>query len=292
MVMYLGAEKAGIRLEDYAAAPFRVGELMFDDSSFAPVKGKTDELFSVLFHRRFVRPELAFSETTAYPADQLSAAHLAAKLVISTLADVRHTMFMSGLTPFPREHWSVLAPAMREQARLHAGIAGHRPHGPFKHFWGEAQRLVGEDHPFSLWLAAGVPFEVVEKLSPEGWHFVSDYDARELAAAPGEAAAKVICRDSAATRPLSAEVLAESLPALFAFKQRIKPQLREVPHVEEDEPAVCAWYPSARKVVIWNLSTEARTLTVADGERRIPLRLGPLQAAAAEVAVRGERPAQ
>ena len=86
--------------------------------------------------------------------------------------------------------------------------------------------------------------------------------------------------------------VAESLPALFAFKQRIKSQLREVPHVEEDEPAVCAWYPSARKVVIWNLSTEARTLTVADGERRIPLRLGPLQAAAAEVAVRGERPAQ
>ena len=80
---------------------------------------------------------------------------MAAKLVISTLADVRQTMFMSGLTPFPREHWGVLAPAMREQARLHAGIAGHRPRGPFKHFWGEAQRLVGHDHPFSLWLAAG-----------------------------------------------------------------------------------------------------------------------------------------
>ena len=121
---------------------------------------------------------------------------------------------------------------------------------------------------------------------------MSDHDARELAAVPGEAAAKPICRDSSAKRPLSAEVLAESLPALFAFKQRIKPQIRGVPHVEEDEPAVCAWYPSARKVVIWNLSTEARTLTVADGERRIPLRLGPLQAAAAEVVVRDERPAQ
>ena len=121
---------------------------------------------------------------------------------------------------------------------------------------------------------------------------MSDHDARELAVAPGEAAAKVICRDSSAKRPLSAEVLAESLPALFAFKQRIKPQLREVPHVEEDEPAVCAWYPSARKVVIWNLSSQSKTLTVVDGERRLPLNLGPLGAAPAEVAVRDYRPTQ
>jgi len=121
---------------------------------------------------------------------------------------------------------------------------------------------------------------------------VSDHDARELAVAPGEAAAKVICRDSSAKRPLSAEVLAESLPALFAFKQRIKPQVREVPHVEEDEPAVCAWYPSARKVVIWNLSSQPKTLTVVDGERRLPLNLGPLGAAPAEVAVRDYRPTQ
>ncbi|MCZ7634879.1 MAG: hypothetical protein M5U12_01685 [Verrucomicrobia bacterium] len=292
MVMYLGAEKAGIRLRDYADVPFRVGELMFDDPAFAPVKGKTDELFSVLFHRRFVRPEFAFSETTAYPADRLSGVHLAAKLVISTLADVRHTMFMSGLTPFPREHWSVLAPAMREQARRHAEIAGHRPRGPFKHVWGEAQRLIGQDNPFSLWLAAGVPFEVVEELSPEGWHFVSDHDAGELAAAPAGAAAKLVSRDSATSRPPRAEVVAESLPALFALKRRIQPELRDVPHVEEDEPAVCAWFPTVRKVMVWNLSAEARTLTLADGERRIPLRLGPLQATAAEVAARGETKAR
>ena len=133
-----------------------------------------------------------------------------------------------------------------------------------------------------------MPFEVVEKLLPEGWHFVSDHDARELAATPAGAAGKLVCRNSIAARPPGAEAVAESLPALFAFKQRIKSQLRQVPHVEEEEPAVCAWYPSARKVVIWNLSTEARTLTVADGERRIPLRVGPLQAAAAEVAAGGE----
>jgi hypothetical protein len=286
MVMYLGAEKAGIRLKDYRGVPFRVGELMFNDPSFASVKNKTDELFSVLFHRRFVLPEHAFSETTAYPHDQLSGANLAAKLVISTLADVRNTMFMSGLTPFPGERWSVLAPAMREQARLHEAIAGHRPRGPFKHYWGEAQRLVGDDAPFSLWLAAGVPFEVVDKLPADGWTFLSDFDAREQAAPADETKSAWICRDSAAKHPAKAGVLNESLPALFAFKKQILPRLQNVPHVEEDQPAVCAWYPTARKVMVWNLSEQAQTLTLIDGTRRTELKLGPLGAGLAEVAAR------
>lgn len=61
-----------------------------------------------------------------------------------------------------------------------------------------------------------------------------------------------------------------------------------MPHLEEDELAVCAWFRAVRKVIVWNLNAEACTLAVADGERRIPLRLGPLQAAAAEVAAGGD----
>ena len=278
MVMYLGAEKAGLRLADYRNAPFRVGELMFDDRSFAPVKGKTDELFSVLFHRRFARPDRAYSESTAFPADRLSGANMAAKLAISTLADVRHTMFMSGLTPFPRDHWRVLAPAMRAQARLHEAIAGHRPRGPFKHFWGEAQRYVGDDKPFSLWLAAGVPFEVVEDLPADGWTFLSDFDARAVSGRKAGAAGKLVGRDTANVHPSGSERLAESLPALFEFKRRLKPQLQNVPHVAEDEPAVCAWYPTAQKVLVWNLGAQTKRLTVVAGERRLPLSLGPLEA--------------
>ena len=130
MVMYFGAEKAGIRLADYPNVPFRVGELMFDDASFGKVKGKTDELFSALMHRRFVRPELAYSESTAYPSDKLSARNMAAKLAISTISDVRNTMFMSGVTPFPRTHWDTLAPAMKIQSGIHQKLAGHKPCGP------------------------------------------------------------------------------------------------------------------------------------------------------------------
>jgi len=283
MVMYLGAEKAGIRLADYRRGLFRVGEFMFSDAAFTPVKGKTDELFSVLFHRRFARPEKAYSETTAYPANALSARNLAAKLVISTITDVRHTMFMSGLTPFPTQYWAALAPAMRTQARLHDELAGHKARGPLKHFWGEAQRYVGDDLPFSLWLALGIPFEVVGSVPREGVVFLSDYDAREMAVSETRRRARLVCRSSAATRPEGAEAVGETLPELFALKHRLGKLVEEVPHVLEDEPAVCAWYPSARKTLVWNPSEQPSTLTVVMQGRRQCVHLGPLEAALVEL---------
>jgi hypothetical protein len=279
MVMYLGAEKAGLRLKDYAAAPFRVGELMFDDASFSPVKGKTDELFSVLMHRRFARPELAYSETTAFPANQLSARNMAAKLAVSTIADVRHTMFMSGVTPFPRAHWEVLAPAMKAQAAAHARLAGHRLRGPFKHYWGERSRWVGDDRPFSLFLAAGVPFAVAEEPGRVGWVFLSDFDARALA--EGDLAgrgARFVHRPSVRLGAAEAEPVEESLTALWAFKRRLGPSLGDVPHVLEETPVVCAWYPSARAVLLWNLDDRSRTLTLQRGQRRQQIALDSLEA--------------
>ncbi|NOS68976.1 MAG: hypothetical protein HOP33_03515 [Verrucomicrobia bacterium] len=276
MIMYLGAEKAGIRLRDYRRVPVRVGELMFDDVSFGRVKGKTDELFSVLFHRRFVEPDHAYSETTAYPADKLSANNIAAKLTISTIADVRHTMFMSGLTPFPRTHWTTLGPAMREQARIHELVAGHKPRGPFKHVWGEAQRYVGDDQPFSLWLAAGVPFEVVANPARDGWNFLSDFDAREISQSKAECSGRLICRKPPAHEGQHIEVVPETLDELFAFKRRIRASLVNVPVVEEETPVICAWYPSAKRVLLWNLLPEPHRVTVSFRGRRRLAELGPL----------------
>jgi hypothetical protein len=264
-----------------------VGELMFGDSSFGPIKGKTDELFSVLFHRRFASPDNAYSETTAYPANALSATNMAAKLIISTIADVRHTMFMSGLTPFPRDHWVLLGPAMRAQARLHEELAGHQSRGPLKHFWGEAQRWVGDDRPFSLWLAMGVPFEVVADLPREGYVFLSDFDAQELASRGPRTRARLICRASAPARPAGAETVGETLAELFALKRRLGSLLDDVPHVVEDEPAVCAWYPTARKVLVWNLSEQPRTLTVTLQNRQQRVWLSSLEAAAVNLGAPG-----
>ena len=267
MVMYLGSEKAGIRLSDYRNTPFRVGEMMFDDDSFGSIKAKTNELFSALFHRRFVRPELAFSETTAYPADRLSAANMAAKLTVSTIADVRNTMYMSGLTAFPRTYWESLGPAMKKQEGIHRRIAGHQLRGPFKHYWGERSRKVGDDNPFSLFLAMGIPFEVIDTPAHDGWTFLSDFDAR----VPGgllSAGTVFVSRKESDTQIREGRVLSESLEPLFAFKREIAPRLSGTPYVEEKTPVVCAWYPTAHAVLLWNLTEERQTLTVRRGDVR------------------------
>ncbi len=269
MVMYFGAEKAGIRLGDYANTPLRVGELMFDDAGFEKVKNKTAELFSCLFHRRYAAPERAFSESTAFPSNHLSAKNMAAKLTISTIADVRNTMYMSGVQAFPKTHWETLKPAMKHHAAMHERIAGHTPRGPFKHYWGEASRYVGDDDPFSLFLAAGVPFEVTDALPGDGWTFLSDNDAQHLSGqTPKSPTGKLLVRPSAKASPQGSQTLGETLESLFVFKHNILPKLGGVPYVEEDKPAVCAWYPTANSVLLWNLSEDREAFTVRTGEKQ------------------------
>ena len=270
MVMYLGAEKAGIRLGDYKGSLMRVGELMFDDRSMTPVKGKTDELFSALFHRRFVTPELAYSETTAYPADKLSAKNMASKLHITTIADIRNTMMMSGLEPFPFNHWTTLAPAMKKASALHRKTAGHRPRGPFKHYWGERSRLVGDDKPYSLFLASGIPFEVTDISATDGWTFLSEYDVKDASSGKLKSAGTTFVHGSAAEQKHGGwRFVAENLSDIFAFKHEILPQLKGIPYVEEDKPVVCAWYPKIKTVLLWNLSESETSFTInLDGRKR------------------------
>lgn len=268
MIMYLGAEKAGLRLADYCDIPFRVGELMFNDGSFAPVKGKTDELFSSLFHRRFAQPELAYSETTAYPANGLSAKNMAAKLAVSTLSDVRNTMYMSGLTAFPKEHWQTLGPAMKYQRDIHRRIAGHVACGPLKHFWGEASRYVGDDNPYSLFLAMGIPFEVTSEPARDGFTFLSDADAGNMdnLHSPGT----VFVSRTQLQTTVGHRKIPESMPDLFSLKREILPHLARVPYVEGEIPVVCAWYPTARAALLWNLSEKRESLNFCyGGSRRI-----------------------
>ena len=272
MVMYLGAEKAGIRLSDYAGVPFRVGELMFNDASFERLKGKTDELFSALFHCRYASPELAYSETTAYPANQLSARNMAAKLAVSTISDVRNTMYMSGITPFPKAHWDVLAPAMRKQRSCHESLKGHRPRGPFKHYWGEAARYVGDDRPFSLFLATGVPFEVTDRLPAEAWTFLSDFDAKDIAGKSGPVdRSKLVCRPGLGEASSKMREVEESLEALWPLKREAVEAGLDVPYVADDKPVVCAWYPSANAVLLWNLSGDKETFRLQCPEKTLPV---------------------
>lgn len=271
MVMYLGAEKAGIRLADYPDINVRVGEAHFDDKALLQPRGWTNELFSVLFHRRYIKPERAWSETTAFPADALSAQNMSAKLVISTIADVRHTIFMSGLSPLPQHYWSTLATAMRTQKSLHEKISGHRLKGPLKHFWGEAARYVGKDNPYSLWLASGIPFEVIETLEQgkDGWIFMSNEDYDHLDAHPEN----IIFIVREGVKKMNDQVLTvkENLNDIWQWKDTVKAQLKKdkIPYIAEHHPAVCAWYPQPGFVLVWNLAPGPAALTLVYGNRRI-----------------------
>jgi hypothetical protein len=263
MVMYLGSEKAGIALDRYGQVPFRVGELMFNDERFGKIKGKTDELFSVLFHRRFVKPELAYSETTVFPEAALSAENMAAKLNITLMADVRHTLFMSGINPIPLHYWPILKPAMQKSAALHEEVAGHQPAGPFKHFWGWDNRLVGEDKPFSLFLTTGVPFGVTEDMTSDGWYFLSDEDAVALAEGRLEGGGQHhIVRPGAGVSGERFTVLEEHLEDLFSFKRKMVGELKNIPYAAGDIPAVFAWYPTAGKALIWNVEETRHTYQI------------------------------
>ena len=284
MIMYLGAEKAGIRLKDYVNAPFRVGELMFDDNSFGRVKGKTNELFSCLFHRRFAKPELAYSETTAYPADKLSAKNMAAKLAVSTIADVRNTMFMSGITPFPRAHWDVLTPAMKKHAAIHEKLAGHTPRGPMKHYWGEHSRYVGDDNPNSLFLGMGIPFEVCDVPPTEGFTCLSDADAVSLSqTGVRESGTTYVTRKASSVQSERIRSCEETPEALAALKREIVAAGGAYPYVENDSPVVCAWYPTANAVLLWNLTEERQTYSLRTGKDTRAVEVDALDVALVEI---------
>jgi hypothetical protein len=167
---------------------------------------------------------------------------------------------------------------MRKQAEFHRQLAGHRPAGPFKHYWGEHSRWVGNADPYSLFLATGIPFEVTEEPASDGWTFLSDADAR--AAAEGSLRSKgtvFVSREKGAHGSSEVRPLEETLPDLYAMKKEILPKLEEsVPYVEQDTPVVCAWYPTAQCVLLWNLSEEAWDLTVKHRGQQREVKLGPL----------------
>ena len=133
----------------------------------------------------------------------------------------------------------------------------------------------------------GVPFEVADTLPKERCVFLSDFDARELAPHALRTRARLFCRSSAPVRPAWAETTGETLAELFAIKHSLGRWLDAVPHILEDEPAVCAWYPTAHRVLVWNLCDQPRTLTVTLRNRRQPLRLSPLQAATVKIGADG-----
>ena len=69
----------------------------------------------------------------------------------------------------------------------------------------------------------------------------------------------------------------ETLPDLFAFRRRILSRLSNVPYIEEEEPVVCSWLPAAKRILVWNLTNERRTLTLRYRSRRISVSANSLE---------------
>jgi hypothetical protein len=120
---------------------------------------------------------------------------------------------------------------------------------------------------------------VTAEPAADGWTFLSDFDA--VAVAEGRLTSKGTCfvhRPVSGQRLDGGRAVAESPEDLFALKAAILPELDAVPYVEQDTPVVCAWYPSARAILLWNLSEEKRDVTVKCGSQRWNVVLAPLDA--------------
>jgi len=280
MVMYMGSERAGIRLPSYRDKLFRVGEMMFSDEAYNQTVNKTRELFSVLMHRRFSLPGRSFSETTNYPDDALCKENMASKLATSTFADVRNTMFMCDN---PADYWPYYTPKMKKERRYQEILKNHPAKGPFKHFWGIAGRYLIGEISYSLFLATGVPFEVCSELSDNGWTFLGDNDARSLErgeiASPGTK-----CFAWTASETGRFDKLDETFESLFAFRRSILPQLKEakIPYIEEEVPIVLGWYPDANAVLLWNVERTAVTVHLRRGENVSAVEIPALETALAQ----------
>jgi len=123
--------------------------------------------------------------------------------------------------------------------------------------------MVGNDKPFSLFLASGIPFEVIEKPASDGWTFLSDFDAKNVESGKLKSNGTTFLHGSNTEMKINkVRFVAETLPEIFAFKHEIILQLKGVPYVEEDKPVVCAWYPESKIVLLWNLLETKETITI------------------------------
>lgn len=275
MVMGMGSERAGIRLDDYRGKLFRVGEWMFTDAQYGSTKNKTIELFSSLFHRRFASPGRSFSETTII--DPLSAENFSSKQVITTFSDIRNTMFMC---PIPAEYWSIIAPRMHKEARYHQRILGKKGKGPFKHYWGSADRFMAGYNAYSLFLALGVPFEVCEDIPQDGWTFLGDASARSMERgsllSPGS---QCIARSQSGSGRFTR--IPETFKDLFQFRRTLLSdfQKQDIPYIEEETPIVLGWYPENRTVLLWNIEAIPKKIRLRKGDRTFDLSMAPLDSA-------------
>ncbi|MCP4638909.1 MAG: hypothetical protein GY851_00675, partial [bacterium] len=107
---------------------------------------------------------------------------------------------------------------------------------------------------------------------------LSDFDARSLGTKDREAAqGRLVCRGGLGIE--GARGVDESLEALWTLKRELVEAGLDVPYVEDETPVACAWYPSAKAVLLWNLSEERKTLRVRWQGKTMPTEVEGLDTA-------------
>ncbi len=54
----------------------------------------------------------------------------------------------------------------------------------------------------------------------------------------------------------------ETMDDIFEFKKRIIPTLKNIPYVDGESAVIFAWYPTAGKALLWNVTEEKQKYNV------------------------------
>lgn len=115
MVMHNGGRAHGISIPDIKAAVpdcmFRVGELHFDDASYASPGGRKSLADSVRSHLALIGNNPAYSESTVFPAAAMTPENWIDKIRFEISLGLRNIFLMSGTWFFTEPYWHALAEA-------------------------------------------------------------------------------------------------------------------------------------------------------------------------------------
>ena len=122
MVMHNGGPNHGISIPDIKAAVpgcmFRVGELHFDDKSYATAHGQKSLTESVRNHLALIGDNPAYSESTVFPAAAMSPENWLHRIRLEISLGLRNIFLMSGTWFFTEPYWNALADARTELNEL------------------------------------------------------------------------------------------------------------------------------------------------------------------------------
>ena len=118
MVMHNGGRKHGISIPDNKAAVpdclFRVGELHFDDKSYANPAGQKSLADSVRNHLALIGSNPAYSESTVFPAAAMSPKNWLHRIRLEIDLGLRNIFLMSGTWFYTEPYWNALAAELPE----------------------------------------------------------------------------------------------------------------------------------------------------------------------------------